>query len=61
MKYVPGSERTLKMLVNCKTYTVVSERYTETVCTGGIEPDGNKDFGEGGHMSSFGKRVDMDF
>lgn len=40
MAIVIGSERTLELLVNCKTYPAVSQKYTETVCTGGVEPDG---------------------
>ncbi len=35
-----GSEQTLDVLVNCKTYPAVSTKYIETVCTGGIERDG---------------------
>lgn len=40
MARVVGSERTLELMVNCKTYTAVSTKYIETVCTGGIERDG---------------------
>jgi len=40
MAKIPGSERTLELLVNCKTYPAVSKKYVETVCTGGVEPDG---------------------
>ncbi len=36
-----GSERTLDVLVNCKTYPAVSKKYVETVCTGGIARDGS--------------------
>jgi hypothetical protein len=35
-----GTERTVDMLVNCKTYPAISKKYTETVCTGGIERSG---------------------
>jgi hypothetical protein len=41
MARVVGSERTLDVLVNCKTYPAVSTKYTETVCTGGIARDGS--------------------
>jgi hypothetical protein len=41
MAKVPGSEKTLTLLVNCKTYPAVSKKYTETVCTGGVEPSGD--------------------
>ena len=27
-------------MVNCKTYPAVSTKYVETVCTGGIQPNG---------------------
>lgn len=40
MARVIGSEQTLEVLVNCKTYPAVSTKYIETVCTGGIERDG---------------------
>ena len=40
MSRVSGSEQTLEVLVNCKTYPAVSTKYIETVCTGGIERDG---------------------
>lgn len=41
MAMVTGSETTLDVLVNCKTYPAVSKKYIETVCTGGISRDGN--------------------
>src|SRR5947208_472958 len=40
MAAIPGSDRTLELLVNCKTYPAVSTKYIETVCTGGVERDG---------------------
>jgi hypothetical protein len=40
MARIPGSEATIEMMVNCKTYPAVSNKYIETVCTGGIERDG---------------------
>lgn len=40
MARVPGSEQILEVLVNCKTYPAVSQKYLETVCTGGIARDG---------------------
>ncbi len=41
MAKIPNSDRELDVLVNCKTYPAVSKKYTETVCTGGIDRDGN--------------------
>ncbi len=41
MARVIGSERTLEVLVNCKTYPAVSSKYIETVCTGGVTRDGS--------------------
>lgn len=41
MARVPGSETTLDVLVNCKTYPAVSKKYVETVCTGGVARDGS--------------------
>lgn len=40
MAKVPGTDRILDVLVNCKTYPAVSRKYLETVCTGGIERGG---------------------
>jgi hypothetical protein len=40
MARIIGSEQTLEVMVNCKTYPAVSTKYIETVCTGGIERDG---------------------
>lgn len=40
MARIPGSERKLTVLVNCKTYPSVSTKYIETVCTGGVQPTG---------------------
>jgi hypothetical protein len=40
MTKIIGSERTIELMVNCKTYPAVSRKYVETVCTGGIEPSG---------------------
>jgi len=41
MARIPDSDRTFEFMVNCKTYPAVSKKYVETVCTGGIEPNGN--------------------
>ncbi len=41
MARVPGSQTTLDVLVNCKTYPAVSKKYLETVCTGGVCRDGS--------------------
>lgn len=41
MVKIPESEQTLELLVNCKTYPAVSKKYTETVCTGGVQADGS--------------------
>lgn len=40
MARITGSEQTIELLVNCKTYPAVSTKYTETVCTGGVQADG---------------------
>jgi hypothetical protein len=40
MAKVPGSDATIDLLVNCKTYPAVSTKYTETVCTGGVLANG---------------------
>ncbi len=40
MAHVPGSDSTIELMVNCKTYPAVSKKYVETVCTGGIQADG---------------------
>jgi hypothetical protein len=40
MSKIPGSEETIEMLVNCKTYPAISKKYIETVCTGGVRHDG---------------------
>ncbi len=40
MTKIQGSERTIELMVNCKTYPVVSNKYMETVCTGGVQNDG---------------------
>src|SRR4029453_8253808 len=41
MARIAESERSLELMVNCKTYPAVSTKYTETVCTGGVDRDGN--------------------
>ena len=41
MSRVIGSEETLELMVNCKTYPAVSTKYVETVCTGGVRPNGD--------------------
>lgn len=41
MTEILGTRRELEILVNCKTYPSVSTKYTETVCTGGVDRDGN--------------------
>jgi hypothetical protein len=41
MARVVGSEKTIDVLVNCKTYPAVSKKYLETVCTGGMSREGN--------------------
>ncbi len=41
MARVPGSEETIELMVNCKTYPAVSTKYVETVCTGGVRPNGD--------------------
>ena len=41
MSKIAGTERTIELMVNCKTYPAVSTKYVETVCTGGVERDGN--------------------
>lgn len=40
MSKIIGSDKTLELMVNCKTYPAVSTKYIETVCTGGITKDG---------------------
>jgi hypothetical protein len=40
MSKIPGTETSLELLVNCKTYPAVSTKYVETVCTGGVQPSG---------------------
>lgn len=40
MSKIPDSEQTIELMVNCKTYPAVSTKYVETVCTGGIQPNG---------------------
>ena len=40
MARVPETETDLELLVNCKTYPAVSKKYVETVCTGGVQADG---------------------
>jgi len=40
MARIPESERTIELLVNCKTYPAVSSKYVETVCTGGVQTTG---------------------
>ncbi len=40
MSKIPGSERDLRLLVNCKTYPAISTKYIETVCTGGVQESG---------------------
>src|SRR5271157_507692 len=41
MARVPGSEKTIELMVNCKTYPAVSSKYVETVCTGGVTAEGD--------------------
>lgn len=41
MAKIPGSEQTIELLINCKTYPAVSKKYIETVCTGGVQADGS--------------------
>ncbi|WP_437193512.1 hypothetical protein [Planctomicrobium sp. SH527] len=40
MSKIAGSEATIELMVNCKTYPAVSEKYVETVCTGGVQRNG---------------------
>lgn len=40
MTKIPESETSIELLVNCKTYPAVSRKYTETVCTGGVQSTG---------------------
>lgn len=40
MSKITGSEQTIELLVNCKTYPAVSKKYFETVCTGGVQASG---------------------
>jgi hypothetical protein len=41
MSRVVGSEVSIELMVNCKTYPAVSSKYVETVCTGGVRPNGD--------------------
>lgn len=41
MARILESEQTIELLVNCKTYPAVSTKYVETVCTGGVQPNGD--------------------
>jgi hypothetical protein len=41
MARIPDSDQTLEVMVCCKTYPAVSTRYAETVCTAGVDRDGN--------------------
>jgi hypothetical protein len=41
MAKIIGSETTLELMVNCKTYPSVSTKYVETVCTGGVQRNGD--------------------
>lgn len=41
MTKIIGSETTVELLVNCKTYPAVSKKYFETVCTGGVQASGD--------------------
>ncbi|REJ88262.1 MAG: hypothetical protein DWQ35_19985 [Planctomycetota bacterium] len=41
MARIPDSEQTIEAMVNCKTYPAVSQKYVETVCTGGVDRDGS--------------------
>lgn len=41
MARIAGSEQTIELLVNCKTYPAVSTKYVETVCTGGVQANGD--------------------
>ncbi len=40
MAKIIGSEQTIELMVNCKTYPAVSKKYVETVCTGGVQATG---------------------
>lgn len=40
MAKIPGTESTVELLVNCKTYPAISSKYVETVCTGGVQATG---------------------
>jgi hypothetical protein len=40
MARIPNSEKTIELMVNCKTYPAVSSKYVETVCTGGVQATG---------------------
>lgn len=40
MARIEGSEKTIDVLINCKTYPAISKKYTETVCTGGMSREG---------------------
>lgn len=41
MSKIPETEREFEFMVNCKTYPAVSQKYIETVCTGGVEANGD--------------------
>lgn len=41
MAKIIGSEQTIELMVNCKTYPAVSKKYIETVCTGGVQANGD--------------------
>ncbi len=41
MGKITGTEATIELMVNCKTYPSVSTKYIETVCTGGVQPNGD--------------------
>ena len=40
MAKIIGTEAAVELMVNCKTYPSVSGKYIETVCTGGVQPNG---------------------
>jgi hypothetical protein len=40
MAKILDSDHTIELMVNCKTYPAVSKKYVETVCTGGVQADG---------------------
>jgi hypothetical protein len=41
MSKITDTECSLELMVNCKTYPAISKKYVETVCTGGVERNGN--------------------